>query len=399
MSENEAVVYPPLYGKTSTGKTKVWYARVLTNSSGHGISEIRHGQKDGALQTTLRVVETGKNIGKKNETTPLNQAISETKRKWVDKKDKEGYVEDESQLDAKEQDSGAEKETAIISATIYPMLAKVYDSKKTSKNGITFPCFVQPKLDGLRCVMYKGVTGKIVAQSRTGGVFEFMDHIIGEVACILNNNPNLILDGELYTTEIPFENLAGLIKKKHASSEDLKQIQLIDYHVYDLIDLQNASIKFSERTSFLNFLVKSSFKHVKFVKTCSVPSHAEFYEKFQEFIAEGYEGAMLRNSNGLYKQNNRSSDLQKYKEFQEEEYKIVGFTQGEGRDEGTVIWICEIADGTKFNVRPRGTVEHRKELFNNAPNSIGSALTVIFQELSKFGVPRFPVGKSIRYGF
>jgi DNA ligase-1 len=204
------------------------------------------------------------------------------------------------------------------------------------------------------------------------------------------------LDGELYTTEIPFENLAGLIKKKRATTEDLKQIQLIDYHVYDLIDLQSPTVTFTERIALLDSLVNSSFKHVKLVKTCTVPSHVEFYEKF---IGEGYEGAMLRNSNGQYKQNNRSSDLQKYKEFQEEEYKIVDFTQGEGRDEGSVIWICEIADGTRFNVRPRGTVEHRKELFNNASKSIGSALTVIFQELSKFGVPRFPVGKSIRDGF
>jgi hypothetical protein len=92
MSETEVIVYPPLYGKTSLGKTKVWYARVLTNSNGHGISEIRHGQKDGALQTTIRVVETGKNIGKKNETTPLNQSISETKRKWLDKKEKEAAL-------------------------------------------------------------------------------------------------------------------------------------------------------------------------------------------------------------------------------------------------------------------------------------------------------------------
>jgi DNA ligase-1 len=355
------------------------------------------------LQTTLRVVETGKNIGKKNETTPLNQSISETKRKWIDKKEKEGYVEDESQLEEKEKEKTKDNEEKDIStgvtATIYPMLAKVYDSKKTSKNGITFPCFVQPKLDGLRCVMYQGADGKIVAQSRTGGVFQFMDHIISEVSSIINNNPHIILDGELYTTEIPFENLAGLIKKKRATREDLKQIQLIEYHVYDFIDLQNQAVEFSTRTAFLNLLAKSSFKHIKFVKTCTVPSHAEFYEKFQEFIAEGYEGAMLRNSSGVYKQNNRSSDLQKYKEFQEEEYKIVDYTQGEGRDEGTVIWICETLDGTRFNVRPRGTVEHRKELFNNASKSIGSALTVIFQELSKFGVPRFPVGKSIRDGF
>jgi len=397
MSETEVIVYPPLYGKTSTGKTKVWYARVLTNSSGHGISEIRHGQKDGALQTSLKVVDTGKNIGKKNETTPINQCISETKRKWLDKKEKEGYVEDELQ---ETQDSVVVENMQIsITTTIYPMLAKTYDSKKVTKSGITFPCFVQPKLDGLRCIMYKNSSGKIIAQSRTGGVFEFMDHIIGEVSHILNSHPNIVLDGELYTTEIPFENLAGLIKMKHVKGDDLKKIQLIEYHVYDLIDIYNSTTTFANRITLLAALVNPSFKKVKLVKTCTVVSHEEFYDKFQEFIAEGYEGAMLRNSTGVYKQNNRSSDLQKYKEFQEEEYKIVDYTQGDGRDEGTVIWICETSDGTKFHVRPRGTVEHRKELFNNASKSIGSALTVIFQELSKFGVPRFPVGKSIREGF
>jgi DNA ligase-1 len=404
---NEAVVFPPLYGKTSTGKTKVWFASVFTNSSGHGISEIKHGQKNGALQTATKVVETGKNIGKKNETTPLNQSISETKRKWTDKKEKEGYVESEADLDgdsnsSSKLDEGSVKES--FSKTIYPMLAKTYDSKKNTKNGITFPCFVQPKLDGLRCIIYKNSDGKIVTQSRTGGIFEFMDHIVEQVSSLLNSYPNIILDGELYTTEIPFENLAGLIKKKHTTSEDMKSIKLIEYHIYDLIDQTNASMPFIERTDLLITLLNpeknaSSQKNIKFVETFMVPSHNEFYKMFQDFIGEGYEGAILRNSSGVYKQNNRSSDLQKYKEFQEEEYKIVDYSQGEGRDEGTVIWVCETEDGTKFSVRPRGTIEHRKELFNNAKKYIGSALTVIYQELSKFGVPRFPVGKSIRDGF
>ena len=138
---------------------------------------------------------------------------------------------------------------------------------------------------------------------------------------------------------------------------------------------------------------------IKFVKTYPAKTDAEFYQLFQQFISEGYEGAMLRNSAGLYKQNTRSNDLQKYKEFQEEEYKIVGFAQGEGRDAGSVIWTCETPGGTKFNVRPRGTMEYRRELYMNGSNYIGSLLTVIFQELSEYGVPRFPVGKCIRDGF
>jgi len=397
----EVTRFPTLYGTVSSGKTKVWNARVLTNASGHGISEIEHGQKDGKLQLATRTIEVGKNIGKKNETSPVEQCISEVKRKWLDKKEKEGYTETIS---------------TPASSTIYPMLAQTYTPEKeqtttttktttkTKKNGIIYPCFVQPKLDGLRCIIYKNNLGNIVTQSRTGGIFEFMGHITEELAPLLDKNPRLILDGELYTTAIPFENLAGFIKKKYTTAEDMKSIQQIEYHIYDLIHLDEPDMPFSERILLLSSVLKDdtkkkTYKNIKFVKTCVANSHTEFYAKFQEFIVEGYEGAMLRNSFGSYKQNGRSSDLQKYKEFQEDEYKITGYTQGEGRDAGSVIWICETPDGTTFNVRPRGTMEYRRDLYKNGDKYIGSLLTVIFQELSGFGVPRFPVGKCIRDGF
>ena len=392
----EIVILPPLYGKTSTGKTKVWYARVLTNSSGHGISEIKHGQKDGKLQTAEKTIELGKNIGKKNETSPLEQCISEVKRKWTDKKEKEGYTE-------KEEEEEEDITTTSTSSVIYPMLAQKYDSKKPKKNGIVFPCFVQPKLDGLRCIVYKSATGTIVTQSRTGGIFENMEHITGDLMGLFNKYPQLVLDGELYTTEIPFENLAGLIKKKkkHVSEEDAHNIKQIAYHVYDLI---SQDMPFSERIVLLHTVLKENAPkktqtNVKFVKTYEAKSDAEFYEKFQEFIAEGYEGAMLRNTFGLYKQNTRSSDLQKYKEFQEEEFKVIDYAQGEGRDTGCIIWICETPEGETFNARPRGTMEYRRDLYKTGKKYIGSLLTVIFQGVSLSGVPRFPVGKCIRDGF
>ena len=79
----------------------------------------------------------------------------------------------------------------------------------------------------------------------------------------------------------------------------------------------------------------------------------------------------------------------------ESEYEIVGFKQGDGRDKGTVIWVCK-TDNKEFSVRPKGTIDSRKELFINAKSCIGKKLTVIYQELSEMGVPRFPVGKAIR---
>jgi DNA ligase-1 len=135
---------------------------------------------------------------------------------------------------------------------------------------------------------------------------------------------------------------------------------------------------------------------IRFVDTYFVHTHDQFYDKFKGFILDGYEGAMLRNTEGVYRQNYRSADLQKYKEFQEDEYDIVGFTQGDGRDEGTVIWICITEQGRRFSVRPKGSVEYRRELYENAGRYVGKRLTVIFQELTEFGVPRFPVGKCVR---
>jgi DNA ligase-1 len=112
------------------------------------------------------------------------------------------------------------------------------------------------------------------------------------------------------------------------------------------------------------------------------------------------EGIILRNFEGTYEPNKRSSFLQKYKKFMDSEYKIVGFTQADGRDIGTVIWICEYLNksGTPstFNVRPIGTLEYRKSLYENGNEYVGKMLTVKYQELTDELCPRFPVGKCIR---
>jgi DNA ligase-1 len=383
--------FPTIYGVEKNGKTKAWAARVFVDMlNGNATAEIEYGQLDGKKQTTTREYTEGKNLGKKNETTPLQQCMSETKRKWQDKMEKEGY--------SLVQPSSESSTTTSGDGKVFPMLAHTYEplSSKNKKSDIVFPCYVQPKLDGLRCICYMS-DGKVVAQSRTGSYFETVHHICAELWPVFLKNPGLVLDGELYTTDIPFEELAGLIKKKKLSETDMQRVQCIKYHVYDVV-VEN--VPYSKRHDrIVGTIGGTKCYHLEVVHTQLIHTLGEFRQAFSEYVAAGYEGIMLRNVDGLYRENYRSHDLQKYKEFMESEYPIVGFKEAAGRDAGTVIWVCRTAEDREFSVRPRGTQEQRRKWFQTGQQFVGKLLTVIYQELSELNVPRFPVGKAIREGY
>ena len=451
--------FPKLYAQDKNGKIKVWTAAVLVNSDTGGAvtSRITHGYINGKQQVAYRDCEAGKNIGRSNETTPLEQCISETRRKWTDKKEKEAYTEtkpadcgegygDISGNDYDADDGvGVGGEHSIPAGPFLPMLAQTFDptdlaATTKKKKVIKFPCFVQPKLDGLRCVSYATRTGNdaaVVLQSRTGAFFTGLPHIAAALRPYLSQHPNIVIDGELYTDQMPFEELAGLIKKKKITESDVARLKKVKYHVYDIYDYARHDMPYSERMGVLAAAVRrcgcvandtfhssgtpvagaaSSGRMLRsaattvvatedaaavvvLVRTEKVAVLSEFRQLFAEFVEVGYEGIMLRNAAGVYRANYRSNDLQKYKEFMEDEYRIIDFTQGEGRDAGAVIWVCETADGKEFSVRPRGTMEQRRDWFNDGGSYIGKNLTVVYQELTEEGKPRFPVGKAVRYQY
>ena len=401
---------PPIYGVAKNGKTKVWMARIYRDVlNGNATAEIEYGQLDGKKQTTSREYTEGKNLGKKNETTPLQQCVSETRRKWQDKMEKEDYSlvlpnsNSETQATDATDSTNATNATDATNATnaimtkVFPMLAHTFEplSSKNKKNDIVFPCYVQPKLDGLRCVCYM-MHDKVMAQSRTGAYFETVEHICAELQPILLKNPGLILDGELYTADMPFEELAGLIKRKKASDATLQNRQCIKYHIYDVVV---DGVPYSDRHDRVVQIADGTKCHLEVVHTQLIHDLISFKQAFGDYVAAGYEGIMLRNAHGLYRQNYRSHDLQKYKEFVEAEYPIVGFKEADGRDKGTVVWVCATAECRQFSVRPRGTQEQRRQWFQDGPQYVGKLLTVIYQELSELNVPRFPVGKAIRDGY
>jgi hypothetical protein len=172
-------VFPSLYASDKGGKMRVWNASVALSESGVPLSVISYGQEGGKMQTASREYTSGKNTGKKNETTPLEQCTQETERKWKDKKEKDGYVEqplEEKKESPKTTPKSPTRMLNVKKGPFYPMLAHTYEPDK-EKQKIVYPCLVQPKLDGLRCITYIS-EGKIVFQSRTAGTFDSMSHLI-----------------------------------------------------------------------------------------------------------------------------------------------------------------------------------------------------------------------------
>ena len=392
--------FPALYGEAANGKMKIWSIRVYEKDA-LSVIESEYGFEDGKKQMQQKYITEGKNIGKKNETTPLQQAINEARATWI-KKRESGYAPRDVADVAPTEETGDEKDGSLPPSpeltsrdkgkasdlsVPFPMLAQTYEDRK---HNMTWPCYVQPKLDGVRCL---GIPGKGMF-SRQRKPFKTLAHIQAEVDLFPGH---WILDGELYSDTLTFQEIVGIVKKEKPSKEEAEKQAQIKYHVYDVLLPDNF------KTRYVNLALRirrMSLHTIQLVDTAVCEKEEDMMEKHGKYVAEGYEGIMLRNSAGLYRQapsaSIRSVDLQKYKQFKDGEFKIVGFTEGASAEEGCVIWVCATEDGHEFNCRPRGTREERMELFEAGEDYVGKMLSVRYQELTDDGVPRFPVGIAVR---
>lgn len=356
----------------------MWHVEVIERD-GHGVVVVTHGYEDGKQQRNERVVTEGKNLGKKNATTPLTQAVAEAQSLW-NKKCDGGYSAENARAPA----GGAGEASGVGDAPL-PMLA--HDFNKRGKD-IRFPCYAQRKLDGVRCV---AIAGRGLF-SRNGKPLS--PHLAAIRAEVDGLPAGTMLDGELYSDTLTFQEIVGLVKKETLRDGDAARVAQIHLCVYDTIregETNKARKKWLEAlfasNTFLNLRLLPSV-------VCNSLGDAKYFHAL--YVAEGYEGLILRNVGGVYKVGYRSADLQKYKEFLDEEFRIVGFKEGDGVEKGCVLWTCATASGLQFDCRPRGSHEERRAAFLRGGEFVGKQLSVRFQEWTDDGKPRFPVGIAIR---
>ena len=216
---------------------------------------------------------------------------------------------------------------------IKPMLAHKFDESRVDFNE---PVYIQPKLDGVRCVFTKDG-----AFSRTGKQFMNVKHIEMALQPLFNTSPHMILDGELYNHKLKrdFEKIISLVRKQKPTEDDRRDAQhLVQFHVYDYIDGNYDNYK----TRMQNLITSDIYDvQVKYVPAKLVDSYNYARDLHATYLSEGYEGSIIRTGSGIYK-HGRSYDLMKFKDFSDDEATIIGYELGKGKRTGTLLSLIHI---------------------------------------------------------
>ena len=348
-----------IYKKDVKGQIRVFWL----SCKGNKILQ-RYGLVDGKQTNKIKFCK-GKNIGRSNETSPEEQAVKEANA-IITKKLSEGYFETISEAKSVE--------------IILPMLAKSYEKEKHKIDWSN--CYVQPKLDGMRCLDF--IDKRV---SRKNKPITTMDHIK-----VKRPGPwGFTLDGELYAHGLSFQDNMKLIKKKSKESKTVK------FHVYDLISYLPFALRYKE----LKIIVEAS-ENLELVPTFKITCEKELKDYHQRFLSEGYEGTIVRWGTRGYEINKRSDALLKYKDFKDLALKIEDVIPNEQEPtHGTFVFKWEGAKGHRLGDDILGcgmkfSHNEREYILKNKHEYIGKTAEIRFFEYSDTGVPRFPVCVGIR---
>ena len=282
---------------------------------------------------------------------------------------------------------------------IKPMLAKPFKPKSLKFNKVTDNIFfIQPKLDGMRCLAFITVeddTVNVVLKSRKNVVIDSVEHVVKDLKEIFKSEVNgfsVILDGELYIHGENFQTNMSYIKKyKKGFTERVL------FCVYDVV--KDCSIK--ERLNYISKVLKNRLLSVNVVETAIVTTDnieellIQLEKEHKFYVDKKFEGIMLRpNYKEGYQPNKRSKALLKYKKFIDEVGIIIDVIPSKSCK--TLGQPIIKMNGKTFGAGVKLTVKEREELLTNKEKYIGKIAEIRFFEYYASGIPRFPIYHGIR---
>ena len=277
---------------------------------------------------------------------------------------------------------------------IKPMLAYKVGNKPVDWSE---KVYMQPKLDGVRCVIKLGDNNEVQAFSRTGKPWLNIAHITNSLHYFFTQHPDIILDGELYNHDLrdDFEKIISLVRKQKPTPSDRTEAsKLVQFHCYDYIETV-LNMPYSYRMDQLNTSDMYSYcvKHVYTTRITQDQANIQH----QANLDEGYEGSILRLDKPY--QCKRSYNLQKFKDFHDTEATIVGYVDGKGKRTGTLgKFLMQDDDGVEFGCPPGKGYNYKMlaDMLTNIHNYIGKRATFTYFERTKAGSYRHPLFKTLR---
>ena len=284
---------------------------------------------------------------------------------------------------------------------IKPMLAYKVDKKPVdwSEN-----VYIQPKLDGVRCVIYLDENEEIRCFSRTGKEFHNLQHIkdslhdFFKMETEFSANTDVVLDGELYNHDLRdnFEKIISLVRKQKPTTQDrLDAAELIEFHCYDYIEtVMNQPYGYRASQLVTSDMYSPCIKYVD-SKLATSRETANIIHQYN--LNDGYEGSILR-LDRPYEQK-RSYNLQKFKDFHDTEATIIGYEEGKGKREGTLgKFLMQDDDGNQFGCPPGKGYNYKAlaDILKNIHKYMGQRATFTYFERTQYGSYRNPLFKTIR---
>lgn len=407
-----------LYKRDKTGKIVSYRILVKHSKKVKGAVELikQTGKLDGKKINHEKVIDKGKNIGRSNETTPTEQALSEMESDWKKKKD-EGYksitdIGIQHSIDPSNRANINYYTFGELNGTLQEMLHEALPKSNTDSRGLpkpmlahpiekiakeklVFPAYVQPKLDGVRCLAIINSEGvKLLSR---GGKYYMVPPVIANLKSVMKKfiteeTPEIILDGEIYNHEMEFEDISSAVKSTKSETFKLK------FCVYDLaVEGLTFSKRFQKLSLYLGGLNETN---LVLVPTYPIKDLSQVYRFHEKCVEQGYEGAMYRTPAGEYQFGARSNNLLKIKIFDEAEYPLVKFDISGHRGVQDIKAVCQKGDKT-FSAPMNGSLAHKTKLYQDYKDGKikkGDMVTVEYfgLTLGGTGVPRFPKGKAIR---
>jgi len=276
-----------------------------------------------------------------------------------------------------------------------PMLAYPVSDKPID---YTKPVFMQPKLDGVRCIIqYERVTPLQtgpVAYSRTGKQWRNIDHILQSLEPFFEANPDVTLDGELYNHALKddFEKIISCVRKQKPTAIDRAESRrLVQFHCYDIVD---ETMPFDKRYKFVFDNLRDAYG-VRTVVTQAIAAESLSKVVHQQNLDAGYEGSILR-TNDTY-QCKRSHSLRKFKDFHDAEATLTSWVEGKGKRKGTIGKFMAIdADGNEFGMPVMDNFKKLQTMFKEMQDWVGQEATFTYFERTKANSYRHPLFKAIR---
>ena len=265
---------------------------------------------------------------------------------------------------------------------VKPMLCKVYDSDDKKSQNVKW--LASKKLDGLRCFIYMK-DGELRTASRGGQNYDVAATYILTDAFIkklLTENPNMILDGELYRHGWNLQKISGLgrLETLHKDHTQLR------FYCYDIVDETKT---FQERWDFLKSLKVDWNSLLTIVEHVEVQGEEEINKLHDDWVQQGYEGLVLRDPKQTYKPGGRDRRMQKVKKFTDGEFKVIGYSEGLRPED--FVFRCLTADNKEFEAKPIGTREEKDWYLSHMEELIGQMATVKYFNLTPDGIPNLPV--------